>query len=196
MMGRSAINMVGLDSLDVKSGDEDDDNEEVKENGDNEDNDNDNDEEKDENEEDEDDSADKEKELNLQESKMAVVTDFLHKLFPGKSIFTGNRNIVETVVDNHDYFKMLGGSKVSKSRTIQFLEVIILVLTCIFVNTVFFGIYYPPSSCASMTTEVRKSTEIFLLHPSLYSIFEAFLIPKTFSKTYSKTYSKIFLKCF
>ena len=105
-----------------------------------------------------DESVDHDESFDQQEARMAIVTDFLNKLFPGRSIFSGRKNIVDIVFDHHEYFKMLGSSSVTKSRAVRFVGVISLVLTGIFVDTVFFGIYFPPTSpCTFQTTEVRDS---------------------------------------
>ena len=86
-----------------------------------------------------------------------AVTDFLHKLFPGNSIFTKKRNALEIISVYHDYYKMFSGSAMSHTRTIRFLSFVILILVCVFSDTVFFGIFFPVDSpCFQMTSEVKN----------------------------------------
>jgi hypothetical protein len=92
---------------------------------------------------------------NRQHAMTAVVTDFLHKLFPGRSIFKKNMNAINIIFVNHVYLKMFAGSSLKLSRTIRFLDLISLVLVCMFVDTVFFGVFYPVNSpCALISTKV------------------------------------------
>ena len=87
---------------------------------------------------------------------VSVVTEFAHNLFPGSSIFAKKRNFLEIISVYHDYFAMLAGSTLNKSRTVRFLHLVSIVLTLIFVDTVFFGIYFPGNStCNVMTDKVR-----------------------------------------
>ena len=84
-----------------------------------------------------------------------IVTEFLHKLFPGRTIFTKEKNILEIIFLNHDYFRMFVGSELAQTRVIRFLNVVAVVLVCIFVDTIFFGIFFPSTStCTLMTTKV------------------------------------------
>ena len=88
----------------------------------------------------------------------AVVTEFLVKLFPGRSIFTGKRNALEIVSVHHNYFSMFVGSTVMNSRLVRFVSLINLVLASIFADTVFFGIFFPhDSNCATLATKVRNT---------------------------------------
>jgi hypothetical protein len=85
----------------------------------------------------------------------AVITEFMHKLFPGHSIFSGKRNLMKIIFLNHDYFRMFAGSDLRKSRTIRFLSLLSIVLPFIFTDTVFFGIYFPSEAvCAANNNEV------------------------------------------
>ena len=113
--------------------------------------------------------TDEEEEYNRQETRIAIVTGFLNKLFPGRTIFSSKTNFIGMIFENHQYFKMFGGCSVKKSRTIRFLEVVTLVLTSLFADTLFFGIYYPrESSCISLTTQVRKFS--FLIMKMIISV--------------------------
>ena len=86
----------------------------------------------------------------------AMVTEFAHNLFPSGSIFSKKRNIFETISVHHDYFAMFAGSTLNQSRTIRFLHLVAIILTSMFVDTVFFGIYFPGNStCTSMDNKVR-----------------------------------------
>jgi hypothetical protein len=88
----------------------------------------------------------------------AVITEFMHKLFPGHSIFSGKRNLMKIVFLNHDYFRMFAGSDLRKSRTIRFLSLLAIVMPFIFTDTVFFGIYFPSNSvCAANNNEVSRA---------------------------------------
>ena len=106
---------------------------------------------------------------NRQHAMTAVVTEFLHKLFPGRSIFKKNMNAMKIIFVNHVYLKMFAGSSLKLSRTIRFLDLISLVLVCIFVDTVFFGVFYPKNSpCAQIITKVIHSHRIAnMLHHQL-----------------------------
>ena len=91
-----------------------------------------------------------------------AVTDFLHKLFPGNSIFAKKRNAIEIISVYHDYYKMFSGSAMSHTRTIRFLSFVILILVCVFSDTVFFGIFFPVDSpCLQMTQEVSELVEVY-----------------------------------
>ena len=93
-----------------------------------------------------------------------IVEQFLHKLFPGRSIFTKKRNILEIISVHHDYLSMAGGSSLNQSRTIRFLLLVSTVLSAIFTDTIFFGIYYPgDSNCSLLVNEVRGDEIRFLL---------------------------------
>ena len=99
----------------------------------------------------------------------ALITEFLHKLFPGSAILSKRRNIPQIISNNHDYFKMLAGAGLTHTRTIRFLNVVTIVLVLIFVNTVFFGIYFPPAEvCSIYTDKVRGFITTF---GDKYSIF-------------------------
>ena len=88
-----------------------------------------------------------------QYTTLAVVTEFASELFPSGSIFKGKWNVVNSIFVHHNYFAMFAGSKLNQSRTILFLQLVSLLLTSIFVNTVFFGIYFPGNSPCSVNTD-------------------------------------------
>ena len=96
-------------------------------------------------------------ETDDQNTIAAVVTEFLHKVFPGRSIFGGkDGNIVGTIYTYHKYFCMFAGSELTKSRVVRFISVVAIVLTSIFTDTIFFGIYFPAvSQCSGHVDEVR-----------------------------------------
>lgn len=86
----------------------------------------------------------------------AAITEYMHKLFPGRSIFVGKRNLLNIILLNHDYFRMFAGSNLRKSRTIRFLGLLCVILPCIFTDTVFFGVYFPSNFvCAANLDQVR-----------------------------------------
>ena len=85
----------------------------------------------------------------------ALIMEFLHRLFPGRSIFIKRGNIMKIVSLNHDYCKMFSSSSMTCSRTIRFLQLVCVVLVPIFIDTVFFGIYFPsPATCAAFNDKV------------------------------------------
>ena len=88
-----------------------------------------------------------------QHATSAVVTEFASNLFPSGSIFKKKWNTVNSIFVHHNYFAMFAGSKLNQSRTIRFLHLVALVLTSIFVDTVFFGIYFPGNSTCSLMTD-------------------------------------------
>lgn len=75
----------------------------------------------------------------------SVVTEFLYKLFPGKSLFENN-SVVGTVYTYHGYFCMFAGSELTKTRAIRFLNIVALILTVVFADTIFFGIFFPSNT--------------------------------------------------
>jgi hypothetical protein len=114
----------------------------------------------------------------------AIITEFLQKLFPGCSIFSGKNDAFRVIVSNHDYFKMFIGSDVTKSRTIRFLDVVTVVLSSIFADTIFFGIFYPSDVvCTTSSDEVtifyfcyKFWDEISLLHFLWLFIFNSMIL--------------------
>ena len=114
----------------------------------------------------------------------ASITEFLHRLFPGHAIFTKKTNAMVIIAVNHDYFKMFGGSTMTRTRTIRFLELVTLVLVTLFVDTVFFGVFYPTDLCALNTDKVSiyhvDSTHTYTSQ-SLYS--------PTYTKSGSRTHT-------
>ena len=100
---------------------------------------------------------------NSEEAKLAekvrttaIVTEFMFKLFPGRSIFVQKKNLWGIVAVHHKFLSMFSASTVTQTRTIRFFNVLSLILTQIFASTVFFRIYYPPDSgCSSMTNKVN-----------------------------------------
>ena len=91
--------------------------------------------------------------VKLYESEAAII-EFLHILFPGRAIFKKKSHALDLIAVNHDYFKMFGGSRMTQSRTIRFLELVVLVLVTLFVDTVFFGVFYPANECDTNNNEV------------------------------------------
>ena len=89
----------------------------------------------------------------------AVVTEFFLKLFPGRSIFMDitNNNCLKIVGVHHNYLSMLADSSVAQTRTIRFCNVISIILTAIFADTLLFGILEPvQSACSLMTDQVME----------------------------------------
>ena len=87
----------------------------------------------------------------------AIVTEFMFKLFPGRSMFTKKKNLWGIVGVQHKYLSMFAAFTVNQTRTIQFFNVLSFLLTQIFAATVFFGIFYPAhSDCDFMTDQVNQ----------------------------------------
>lgn len=112
-----------------------------------------------------DDNANKnDKKGPYQNVSAAIVTEFFHKLFPGRSIFKKKGNIFQIILVNHDYFNMFTETTLRESRTIRFLGLISIILGTIFADTVIFSIYFPSdSTCISMTDKVRSRYSYILL---------------------------------
>ena len=91
----------------------------------------------------------------------AVFTEFMHKLFPGHAIFSKKTSALIIIAVNHDYLKMFGGSTMTHSRTVRFIELVSVVLVSLFVDTVFFGVFYSPASCTQYDTEVNTTVNWF-----------------------------------
>jgi Chromatin assembly factor 1 subunit A len=87
----------------------------------------------------------------------AVFTEFMHKLFPGHAIFSKKTSALFIIAVNHDYLKMFGGSTMTHSRTVRFIELVSVVLVSLFVDTVFFGVFYSPASCTQFDTKVSTT---------------------------------------
>jgi hypothetical protein len=98
-----------------------------------------------------------------------VVVDFLNGVIPSRNLFQEKKgNFFNSIVRNHDYFRALSGSAMNLPRYIRFLGFVIIVLSEIFVDTLFFGIFYPSdgtcnvyttqSTCAALASKI-SSTE-------------------------------------
>ena len=85
-----------------------------------------------------------------------IVAEFLNKLFPGQTIFSRSRNALDVITANHEYSTMFTSSLI-RTRTIRFLRTVINLLVCLFVDTVFYGIYFPAkSNCTKFDDKVGK----------------------------------------
>ena len=84
----------------------------------------------------------------------ATVTEFLHKLFPGYAIFTKKTSILDLIVVNHRYIKMMSNHTMKRTKTILFLQLVTVILVGLFVDTVFFGVFYPANVCPVHTDQV------------------------------------------
>ena len=87
----------------------------------------------------------------------------MHKLFPGHAIFSKKTSALFIIAVNHDYLKMFGGSTMTHSRTVRFIELVSVVLVSLFVDTVFFGVFYSPASCTQYDTKVNTTQYIGVL---------------------------------
>jgi hypothetical protein len=88
----------------------------------------------------------------------AVMVDFMDSVIPNRNLFKEKKgNMLNIIVLNHDYFKAFSGATMNISRFCRFLGFVIIVLSEIFTDTLFFGIFYPSDgTCNVYTTEVRK----------------------------------------
>ena len=87
----------------------------------------------------------------------AVVEEFLHKVFSGRSIFKKGWNAWRIIHANHSYLKTIGTPTIGSSRVIRFLGLMAQVMIILLLDTIFFGIFYPISApCTFTTDEVRK----------------------------------------
>lgn len=96
---------------------------------------------------------------------MAVV-DFMHDIIPSTNILTKNRgNLFHNIFINHEYFRCFSSVPMGTSRTIRFLEVVIAVLTALFADTLFFGIFFPSDgTCSIYKTEVSQLVCLLITH--------------------------------
>ena len=85
----------------------------------------------------------------------AIFTEFMHKLFPGHAIFSKKTSALFIIAVNHDYLKTFGGSSMTHSRTVRFIELVSVVLVSLFVDTVFFSVFYSTASCNQYDTKVK-----------------------------------------
>ena len=92
----------------------------------------------------------------------SVVIEFMQRLFPGHAIYKNKTNALYVIALNHDYFKMFAGSTMTRCRTIRFLDLVILVLVTIFVDTVFFSVFFPQNACES------NNSQVISIHVSVY----------------------------
>jgi hypothetical protein len=89
----------------------------------------------------------------------AVVVDFMDSVVPNRSLFKEKKegNMLNIIALNHDYFKAFSGATMRTSRFCRFLGLVIIVMSEIFTDTLFFGIFYPSDgTCNVYTTEVRN----------------------------------------
>ena len=85
-----------------------------------------------------------------------IVAEFLNKLFPGQTIFSKSRNAFDVITANHEYSTMFTSSLI-RTRTMRFLRTVINLLVCLFVDTVFYGIYFPAkSNCTKFEDKVGE----------------------------------------
>ena len=99
-----------------------------------------------------------------QHEKTVVVAEFLHNLFPGQSMFTKKRNAVDIIAANHDYSRMFAPSLI-RSRTVRFIRSTTYLLVCVFIDTIFFSLYYPSiNSCNYMVDKVRNARSRVLFY--------------------------------
>jgi hypothetical protein len=86
-----------------------------------------------------------------------VVVDFMDGVIPNRNLFKEKKgNMLNIIVLNHDYFKIFSGATMNISRTCRFLGLVIIVMSEIFTDTLFFGIFYPSDgTCNVYKTEVR-----------------------------------------
>ena len=83
----------------------------------------------------------------------AVVEEFLHKVFSGRSIFKKDWNAWRIICANHMYFNSIGTPTVRSSRVIRFLGLLSQIMIILLLDTLFFGIFYPRAAPCTFTTD-------------------------------------------
>jgi hypothetical protein len=89
----------------------------------------------------------------------AVVEEFLHKVFSGRSIFKKDWNAWRIIHANHSYLKTIGTPTIGSSRVIRFLGLMAQIMIILLLDTIFFGIFYPISAPCTFTTD-EVSTDL------------------------------------
>ena len=87
----------------------------------------------------------------------AVVEEFLHKVFSGRSIFKKDWNAWRIIYANHIYFNTIGTPAVRSSRIIRFLGLLSQIMILLLLDTIFFGVFYPISAPCTFTTDKVSS---------------------------------------
>jgi hypothetical protein len=90
--------------------------------------------------------------------KGAVMHEFLENAFPDDFLLTHHGNatmrMLDVVLKNHPYTAMFTGPSLSNTRTMRWLTLIRVILIALFVNTMFFYVFYPSDgTCTSLSTE-------------------------------------------
>ena len=88
----------------------------------------------------------------------AVVEEFLHKVFSGRSIFKKDWNAWRIICANHMYFNSIGTPTVRSSRVIRFLGLMSQIMIILLLDTLFFGIFYPRAAPCTLTTDKVMSS--------------------------------------
>ena len=83
----------------------------------------------------------------------AVVEEFLHKVFSGRSIFKKDWNAWRIIHANHSYLKTIGTPTIGSSRVIRFLGLMSQIMIILLLDTLFFGIFYPRAAPCTFTTD-------------------------------------------
>ena len=83
----------------------------------------------------------------------AVVEEFLHKVFSGRSIFKKDWNAWRIIYANHMYFNSIGTPAVRSSRIIRFLGLLSQIMILLLLDTIFFGVFYPVSAPCTFTSD-------------------------------------------
>jgi hypothetical protein len=90
-----------------------------------------------------------------------IVVDFMDNVIPNRNLFkekTGN--ILNLIAMNHDYFRSLSGATHYISRTCRFLGLMVIILSEIFTDTLFFGIFYPSDGTCNVYTYERTCISV------------------------------------
>lgn len=90
-----------------------------------------------------------------------IVVDFVNGVIPSRNLFQEKKgNFFNSIVRNHDYFRALSGSAMNLPRYIRFLGFVIIVLSEIFVDTLFFGVFYPSDGTCNVYTTQSTCTAL------------------------------------
>jgi hypothetical protein len=106
------------------------------------------------------------------DSMSLAVVDFMHEVIPDSNLSSKKKgNLITSILKNHEYLRCFSSTPMSVTRTIRFLGVVTTVLTALFADTLFFGIFYPSDgTCNIYKTEVSPCDyEFIFLHLIIYS---------------------------
>jgi hypothetical protein len=95
---------------------------------------------------------------NRNDSMSLAVVDFMHEVIPDSNLSSKKKgNLITSILKNHEYLRCFSSTQMSVTRTMRFLGIVTTVLTALFADTLFFGIFYPSDgTCNIYRTEVSQ----------------------------------------